>query len=137
MITSAAVAQEAMTDIYSLILVQADLEDANKLMTVYDPNEDGVVDKFEQERLSWKHQVSDFDLNKDGKLTHLEVAVRQAKIRENQGITQFDIDNVNIFLRRRDTNRNNQLEPDEIKAGGWLSDPSDYDRNSDGTLKKE
>ena len=133
-INSAAIAQEEKTDIYSLILALSDLEDATRLMTVYDANEDGVVDKSEQERLSWKDEVSDFDMNKDGKLTHLEIVVRQAKLRDDKGITQFDIKNVSTFLRRYDKNRNKQLEPDEIESGGWPPDPSEYDRNSDGIL---
>ena len=51
-IHSMAVAQEEKTDIYALILALSDIEEATKLMTIYDPNEDGVVDKFEQKRLS-------------------------------------------------------------------------------------
>ncbi len=132
--STAAPAQEAKTNLFSLILVEADLLDATKLMTVYDPNEDGFVDKFEQQRLPWKDVVNEFDLNKDGKLTHMEVAVRQAKLRDDNDVTQSDINNVNTFVRRYDTNRNGQLDPDEIEAGGWPAEPSDYDQNGDGTL---
>ena len=133
-INSAVVAEEEKADIYALILAQSDIDEATKLMTVYDPNEDGVVDKAEQTRLSWKDEVQEFDMNKDGKLTHLEIVVRQAKLRDDEGITQFDISNVDRFLRRYDKNRNQQLEPDEIESGGWPPSPAEYDKNDDGIL---
>ena len=127
-------AQETKPDLHALILAHSDIDDATKLMTVYDPNEDGVVDKSEQQRLPWKDEVNDFDMNRDGKLTHLEIVVRQAKIRDDQGITQFDINNVSTFLKRYDKNRNQQLEPSEIRRANWPPTPEDYDRNGDGTL---
>lgn len=133
-VDSDAIAQQQETDPYSPVLVQSDLQDATRAMTIYDPNEDGFIDKTEQKSLSWQDEVSDFDLNRDGKLTHLEIALRYAKLRDDNGITQFDINNVKKFLQRHDSNRNGQLDPDEIADGGWPSDPEDYDKNGDGVL---
>ncbi len=135
-ISSSASAQQAepKTDLYALELVESDLKEAKRLMTIYDRDDDGNIDKDEQQRLRWKEEVADFDLNRNGKLTHLELAVREAKRRGDDDITQFDVNNVNTFLNRYDRNRNGQLDPDEIESGGWPSEPADYDANGDGTL---
>ncbi len=124
---------ESNTDLYSLILVESDLGEATRAMTVYDTNDDRFIDDAERKRLPWKEEATRFDLNRDGKLTHLEVALRVAMIREEKGITQFDINNVNTFMGRYDANRNGQLDPDEISRG-WPSQPQDYDENNDGIL---
>ena len=58
--------------------------------------------------------------------------MREAKLRSDNDVTAFDINNVTKFLGRHDSNRNGQLEPDEIESGGWPSNPSDYDANGDG-----
>ena len=68
-------------DLYSLVLVQRDLFDAQKTMTIFDTNEDGFIDAAERKKLPWRADYVEFDLNKDKKLTHLEVAVWQAKQR--------------------------------------------------------
>ncbi len=120
-------------DLYSLVLVQRDLFDAKNTMTSCDTNEDGFIDDAERKKLSWGDDYAEFDLNKDNKLTHLEVAVRQAKQREAFDITQFDINNAKANIRRKDKNNNGQLDPDEI-ALGWPPDPQQYDENSDGII---
>lgn len=125
-------AQE-IQDLFSLVLVTSDLQDANKLMTIYDPNEDGSIDSSEQSKLEWKKDVSKYDLNRDGKLTHLEVAVRFAELRRESDITLFDRKNANLWMGRKDTNRNGQLDPDEI-AKGWPDTPEDFDTNNDGII---
>ncbi|MCA9135436.1 MAG: hypothetical protein KDB00_01720 [Planctomycetales bacterium] len=121
------------TDLYSLVLAPIDLTDATRSMTVYDPNEDGFIDKDEQQRISWKDEIKEFDLNRDGKLTHLELAVRFAKQRDESGVTQQTINNAKVFMRRHDENDNGQLDPDEI-ANGWPSDPEEFDTNHDGVI---
>ncbi len=121
-------------ELYQLILIQTDLAEASRQMTIYDPNEDGAIDRSERERLPWREVWKDFDLNSDGKLTHLEIAVRQAKLREKDDVTEFDVKNVQVFLNRYDLNRNGQLDPEEIEQSGWPSDPSEYDANKDGVL---
>jgi Ca2+-binding EF-hand superfamily protein len=120
-------------DLYSLILVQRDLFDAQKTMTICDTNDDGFIDAAERKKLPWRDKYAEFDLNKDKKLTHLEVAVWQAKQREAFNITQFDINNAKANIRRKDKNSNGQLDPDEI-AQGWPPDPQEYDKNSDGII---
>ena len=80
-------AQEESADLFLTVLIAGDLQDAKKIMTIYDPNEDGYIDQAEQKRVAWRKEIPRFDLNKDGKLTHLEVAVMQAKQRSDSGVT--------------------------------------------------
>ena len=121
-------------EMFDLVLVPTDLKEATRQMTIYDLDDDGSIDREERERLPWKDVWEEFDLSRDGKLTHIEIAVRQAKLRARDDITEFDINNVSVFLARYDNNRNGQLDPDEVSRSGWPSDPDDYDGNGDGTL---
>ncbi|QDV45236.1 EF hand [Stieleria neptunia] len=120
-------------DLYALIIEPIDLTDAARSMTVYDTDEDGSIDKDEQKRIGWKDKIDQFDLNRDGKLTHLELCVRFAKLRDESGVTQKVVNNAKVYLRRHDKNGNGQLDPDEI-AGGWPSDPEEFDTNHDGVI---
>lgn len=126
-------AQEEQTDLFSLVLIISDLHDAKEVMTVFDPNDDGYIDSVEQQRLPWRSETGQFDLNKDGRLTHLEVAVRQAKLRTDAGVTFIDRRNANKFMQRKDRNGNKQLDPDEI-ALGWPKNPKEFDTNGDGII---
>ncbi len=125
--------EDEKVDLFSLKLVSSDLSVAVREMIVHDPDEDGFIDAEEQETLKWRDLVKDYDMNKDGKLTHLELAVRQAKLRSDADITGEDLSNVRSFLRRHDKNRNNQLDPHEIKRG-WPSNPEDFDTNKNGII---
>ena len=120
-------------DLYSLITAPIDLTDATRQMTVYDINEDGFIDKDEQKPIRWKLEISDYDLNHDGKLTHMELTVRFAKIRDDSGVDQKHVNNATVFMRRHDRNRNGQLDPDEI-ANGWPNEPAEFDVNRDGVI---
>ncbi|MGB7344225.1 MAG: hypothetical protein WBD20_08420 [Pirellulaceae bacterium] len=123
-------------DLFALTLVAGDLTVASREMTVHDPNEDGFIDAEEQKTLKWRELVKEYDMNKDGKLTHLELAVRQAKLRDDAGVTEFDLNNVKVYLSRHDTNRNGQLDPDEI-AQGWPTNPEEFDTNKNGVISSE
>ncbi|EMI22083.1 hypothetical protein RMSM_00982 [Rhodopirellula maiorica SM1] len=102
-------------------------------MTICDADEDGFIDELERKKLPWADQQATFDLNHDGKLTHLEVAIYLAHKRDSLGITQFDRNNAQTFVKRHDTNRNGQLDADEI-ADGWPPDPSKFDKNANGII---
>lgn len=134
--TQAQSAGEKQVDLYSLLLAEYDLKHATRQMTLHDLDEDGYIDAEEQDQLRWKSDVAEFDLNRDKKLTHLEIAVRHAKMRTDQGIEQFDINNATRLLRQKDTNGNGQLDPDELDKGGWPPDHEDYDRNNDGIISE-
>ncbi|MCO8121532.1 hypothetical protein NHH03_07280 [Stieleria sp. TO1_6] len=125
---------EKPKDPVELILIAEDLGNATRLMAVYDLDEDGFVDRSELKRVSWREQVKDFDFNRDGKLCHLEVAVHEAKLRFDVGITEQDVNSAKAKLRRRDKNKNGQWDPEEIDSGLPNGSPSDYDRNHDGIV---
>ncbi len=130
-------AEQEKVDLYALVLIGSDVATADQMMSIYDRDDDGLVDKEEQVRIRWKKEIKDFDLNRDGKLAHLEFALREAKLRGDHGITAFDVNNVNKFLMRHDKNRNRQLDPVEIESGGWPSNPEDYDANGDGIISEK
>ena len=48
-------------------------------LQVNDKNRDGVIDSDEIRRGQWQRPASDSDLNKDGKLTKVELAERYVK----------------------------------------------------------
>ena len=58
-----------------------DLRDADERMRRYDRNNDGSIDETEYRETRWSEQMSQWDTNKDGKLTREEVAVRYARRR--------------------------------------------------------
>ncbi|MFM9065585.1 MAG: hypothetical protein ACKOOI_21515 [Pirellula sp.] len=58
-----------------------DLRDAEERMRRYDRNNDGSIDETEYRETRWSEQMSQWDTNKDGKLTREEVAVRYARRR--------------------------------------------------------
>jgi Ca2+-binding EF-hand superfamily protein len=58
-----------------------DLRDADERMRRYDRNNDGSIDETEYRETRWTEKLSQWDTNKDGKLTREEVAVRYARRR--------------------------------------------------------
>lgn len=129
----AQILNQKKAELFALQLVETDLKDATRAMTVYDHNDDGLVDPEEQKRLPWRGEVADYDLHPDGKLTHLEFAIRYAKRRTDAGVEQSDINNAQIYMRRHDENGNGQLDPAEIEKG-WPNEPEEFDKNGDGII---
>lgn len=60
---------------------EQDLRDADERMRRYDRNGDGSIDETEYRETRWSEKMSQWDGNKDGKLTREEVAVRYARRR--------------------------------------------------------
>ena len=124
---------EKDVDLFELEIVKFDLNAANSVMARFDINGDRSIDEKEQKRLVWRDDVEMFDLNKNGKLTQIELAVREAKIRSDHHITADDIETVNRILQLHDSNKNRRLEQSEC-AAGWPGDPAESDKNGDGAL---
>lgn len=62
--------------------IKADLDEADSTMRRCDRNRDGLIDREEAARNKWTHRNPfDDDLNKDGKLSRLELAQRYARRR--------------------------------------------------------
>jgi hypothetical protein len=65
----------------SVNVEEQDLRDADERMRRYDRNNDGGIDETEYRETRWSEKMSQWDGNKDGKLTREEVAVRYARRR--------------------------------------------------------
>ena len=69
--------------------VKADLEEANRTMRRYDANRDGFIDVIEASRNRWTHRDPfNMDLNKDGRLSKMELVQRYARRRMLEGSSQ-------------------------------------------------
>ncbi|KAA5543636.1 hypothetical protein FYK55_10530 [Roseiconus nitratireducens] len=121
------------TDVYSLKLISADLEDADKTLAMKDLNDDDLLDKKEMASLRWADDAKKVDLNGDGKLTHLEIAIHFASVRDEKDVEQIDRTVANRAMRKHDANRNGQIDPGEISSA-WPEEPDEIDVNGDGIL---
>ncbi len=141
---------------------QDDLDFADRTLRSHDENKDGYIDRDEARRHEWTHrQPFDDDLNKDDRLSRLEMAQRYARrrmldaaageLRQKawRGGTEIrpsaaslarrsaEVDRYNLsatMFQRFDTNKNGRLEADEaIKVG---IAPAKIDVDSDGELTR-
>ncbi len=120
-------------DLSSLVLIPSDLEDAQKTLAMRDLNDDGLLDAKEQEGLKWAKTSSKVDLNRDGKLTHLEISLHFASERDEYDVEQIDRTVATKAMRKHDTNGNGQIDRDEITPA-WPEEPEEIDVNADGVL---
>ena len=124
---------EVPEDPYSLVLVQADLEDANKTLSMRDLDDDGALSKEESEKLAWVSEAKKFDLNRDGKLTQPEIALYFASQRKEFEVEQIDRTVAERAMRKNDANRNGQIDPSEITSA-WPEEPKEIDVDGNGIL---
>lgn len=135
-VPAVAVAQERpeLSEVMKLRLIKNDLTRATRTMTVYDRNDSGTLDEAERKLLTWKSGSMDFDVNRDGMLTNVEVALREAFLRSRDGITEKDIEASVFFLNRNDKNRNGRIDPHEFEKANWPSSADEFDANNDGVV---
>ena len=118
-----------------LTLVPADLNQANSSMIKFDRNDDGQIDREEWNRLQWdEEKVRRFDVNRDGKLTHVEMALHFAASRISDGIEPADSKFAEKMMLRYDKNKNGRLDPSEIERQNWPPDAEEFDKDSDGSI---
>ncbi|HIM29590.1 MAG TPA: calcium sensor EFh, partial [Planctomycetes bacterium] len=68
---------------------QEDLDEADRTMRRYDGNEDGFIDRAEAARSRWTHRNPfEMDLDKDNRLSRLELGQRYARRRLLSGATE-------------------------------------------------
>ncbi len=120
-------------DPFTLVLILADLNDADKAMATHDVNEDGLLDDKEQATLRWPKSGRSDDINRDGRLTHLEIAIHFAAQRKENDVKQIDRTVVTRAMQMYDKNRNGQIDPDEITSA-WPDDPDEIDVDKNGIL---
>lgn len=137
LLASRTIAQVASPDDpYSLVLIHADIDDADKVMAIRDVDKNGWLDDKERAPLAWSNKAVQYDLNRDGKLTHLEIALRFASQRDENDVEQIDRTVVSRAMQKYDKNRNGQIDPDELTSA-WPEDPKEIDVNSDNILTIE
>lgn len=124
---------ETANDPFSVVLIQADLTDANEALSIHDVNDDGALDQKEFERLGWPSKFSTIDLNRDGKLTQPEIALSFGSQRKEFEVEQIDRTVAERALKKNDMNRNGQIDPAEITPA-WPEEPEEIDVDSNGIL---
>ena len=133
-------AQDATSDTepedpMTLTLVPVDLNQAAASMIKYDRNDDGEIDREEWSRLRWdEDKVRRFDVNRDGKLTHVEMALHHAQLRIADGIEPADSKYAENSMKRFDANKNGRLDASEIAAKHWPPDWEEFDKDGDGNI---
>jgi Ca2+-binding EF-hand superfamily protein len=121
-------------DLLALEVILADQNNAQRTMGRHDRNGDDRLDAAEMRELSWPEPPAFFDVNKDGRLTVLEIAMRFAHRRSEAGITKIDQNAAGRFLQRYDKNDDRELDAEEMKAGAWPPDPAQFDADKNGRL---
>ncbi|MCC9603443.1 hypothetical protein LOC67_23080 [Stieleria sp. JC731] len=127
---------EPVKDRYSLVLIQSDLDDANKTLAIFDLDDDGVLNETECKKLKWASLAGRADLNRNQLLSQPEIALHFASIREELDVEQIDRTVAERSIRKHDSNRNGQIDPEEITAA-WPEEPDEIDANADGILTVE
>ncbi len=119
----------------SITLIPMDLTAAQSVILKHDLNDDGSLNKAEQRRLLWSDdEVRRFDLDQDGDLQHLEIALKLADARLNDGIVQMDSILANRYMGRYDANQDGKLQLSELTVNIFTDQLDLYDNNSDDQL---
>ena len=121
-------------DLFAIELINADLVDAKAALSRCDANDDGQLGEDETSRLGWRIDPKEFDLDKNRKLTHLEMAVHYAFRRQQMGIERVDMVVMNRVLGGYDKNGDRTLSPAEIRDGRWPPEPELWDLDGNGRL---
>ena len=133
----------AAADLLTVVVTEADQQEAAKRMRYFDKNKDGVLTKDELSS-QFAGNPMDFDRNRDGKLTPQELAVRYAVRREGSDSSgqnksrketeskrkSSSDDDVDLFNGRRSyRNRKPDRQPEGLP--GYFTD---RDANGDGQI---
>ncbi len=126
--------------------IQADLDEADRTLKRSDRNRDGYIDRAESERAVWTHrQPFEEDLNKDDRLSRLELAQRYARRRLLSGASDE-------LVRKAGRVGNGiqpatRVEPKRQESSQWWRRGSEYyltatvlgrfDKNRNGRLEKD
>ncbi len=114
-------------------LIAADLESANQTLAILDLNDDGALDQKEQAKLEWFAEAKEFDLDRNERLSQIEIAIYFAAQRDENDVEAIDITVTERAMKAHDANQNGQIDPDEISTA-WPDDPHEIDVDQDGVL---
>jgi Ca2+-binding EF-hand superfamily protein len=124
----------AAEDLLALEVIPSDQFNAQRTLGRYDRNGDDRLDAAEMRELGWADAPAQFDVNKDGRLTQLEVAIQFAYRRTEFGVTKVDQSAAGRFIQRHDKNDDRELDEEEMRAGNWPADPENFDTDKNGRL---
>ena len=130
-------ADEEPRDPASITLLQMDLDSARNIIRKHDLDDDGSISKTERKRLNWEaDDAQRFDLSRDGRLQHVELALKMADARLDNGIVQMDANLSERYLTQYDTDRNGKLSMDELSRNVFTDAQESFDKDADGELTK-
>ncbi|MEQ8790527.1 MAG: hypothetical protein RIC55_29795 [Pirellulaceae bacterium] len=135
-VAAAQVRQAVVEDVelFSLVLISVDLERATTTMRLFDKDGDAQLDAREMAALPWSVEPVRFDVDRNGRIAHVEAALYLAFRRFQAGIEERDEVFSKRMMGRYDRNQNLVLEPVEIRDGHWPDDPEGFDADQDGRL---
>src|SRR5687768_6512748 len=124
-------------ELLGLEVILADQNNAQRTLGRYDRNGDDRLDAAEMRELPWPEPAAQFDVNKDGRLTVLEIAIQFAYRRAEAGVTRVDQNAAGRFIQRYDQNDDKELDAEEMKAGNWQPDPENFDTDKNRRRRSE
>ncbi|MGB7345116.1 MAG: hypothetical protein WBD20_12955 [Pirellulaceae bacterium] len=128
-------ADVAPRDPMSITMLKMDLDAAQAALNRHDLNDDGSLNERELERLSWgSDELKRFDLNRSGDLQHVEIALKFADRRVDDGIVQMDATLAEKYTRQYDANHDGKLSLDELSKNVFTDQLDAFDQDSDGEL---
>jgi Ca2+-binding EF-hand superfamily protein len=123
--------------------IPEDLEEADRTISRYDRNDDGFIDRAEAARSRWTHRNPfEMDLDKDNRLSRLELAQRYARRRLLSGATE---QLGKTAWRARESKRSGQDDRERNNSQWWRKGGSGtwltasvlgrFDKNKNGRLE--
>jgi len=124
----------ASADLLDVKLIGADHLMADDVMREFDANQDAILDLKEMGKLKWLMEPRRFDLNRNDRLTGLEVAIYFANMRQQFAITVPDMFNATRMINQYDRNGDRMLSDEEARSFPLTNDIGTLDANKDGWL---
>ena len=129
--------EDAPRDPLTIELLPMDLTNAQSILRKHDLDDDGTLNETERKRLSWDDDaIERFDMNRDGKMEFVEITMKLADKRADDGIVQMDSILAERYTKRYDANGDNKLSLDELAQNTFTDQAESFDKNSDGEVSQ-
>lgn len=124
----------ASADLLDVVLITGDHRMADDVMREFDVDNNGTLDTKEMRQLRWLIEPRRFDVNRNDRLTSLEVAIHFANMRKQFAITVPDMYNATRMINLYDQNGDRLLSEEEARTFPLTNDIRTLDANKDGRL---